>query len=140
MSTPTYDPSAVIIIFAGNRILGYADGTFVKVSRNSETFKLYKGTSGEGARAKSLDKSATVTLTLMHTSPSNDILAANAALDEAASSGVTALLIKDLSGRTIHQAQEAWVKKPADSEFGKEIATREWTIECNDISMGVNGS
>ena len=60
MSVKNYDPAQVDVIVAGILIEGYAAGTFVTVSRNSDTWKLKKGADGEGARAKSNDKSGLV--------------------------------------------------------------------------------
>lgn len=139
MSVKTYDPAGIAIIVAGGPIEGFAPDTFVVAARRNPSWALTVGADGEGARAKSNDKSGTITFTLIQTSLSNDFLSSLAALDELTNNGVGPLLIKDLNGDTIIAAGTAWVQKPADSEYGKEIATREWVLETDDLNMFVGG-
>jgi hypothetical protein len=128
-----YDPAEVQVVFAGIKIGGFADGTFVTVARDNPSFNSIVGSDGEGARAKSNDRSATVTVTLVQTSDSNDALSAAMNLDELSGDGVGALMIKDNSGRTLVQAETAWLEKPADLEFAREITNREWSIKTNEL-------
>lgn len=139
MSTKTYDPSQVLCSFLGNQLSGFADGTFVKVSRDEAGFMKMTGADGEVARARNKNKGGKITFTLMQSSASNDILSAAAASDEQTGTGIGALLIKDANGTTVVSVQNAWVEKLADSEFGKELGTREWSIDCDKIEMTVGG-
>src|SRR3990172_3302697 len=122
MPVRSYDPAQVTVVFAGIPIEGFADGTFLTAERANPMFNTMVGSDGEGARAKSNDTSGSVTLTLMQTSLSNDALSALAALDETSGDGVGPLLIKDGLGRTLIQAESAWLEKPANAEFGREIS------------------
>lgn len=131
----TFDPKAVEIILAGISFEGYADGTFVTVARDNDSFSSLVGSDGEGARALSNDKSGTITATLLQTSVTNAALSALANLDEATGDGVGPLLIKDNSGTTLVSAETAWILKPADIEFGREISNREWTIKTDSLTM-----
>lgn len=140
MSAKSYDPAQVSVIFAGIIVEGYADGTFVLAARNNPSFSLKVGASGEGARAKSNDRSGTVTITLMQSSASNDLLSAQAALDEASGDGIGSLLIKDLSGTTLVSAETAWIQKPSDMERAKEISDAQWVIETDVLNMFVGGN
>ena len=72
----TYDPLLVGMTFGGVPIVGIADGTFIKVSRNEDDWKDYAGTEGEVVWARQHDKRGTVTFTLKNTSPSNEDLSA----------------------------------------------------------------
>ena len=40
--------------------------------------------------------------------------------------------VKDLKGGLIFSAQDAWIVKPPNREFGKEAPTREIEIDCGD--------
>jgi len=82
MALKTYDPAQVTIIFAGIPISGFAEGTFVSVERNEDSWALQVGADGEATRAKSNNKSGRVTLTLIQSSFSNDALSAVMAVDE----------------------------------------------------------
>lgn len=140
MSVKTYNPADVAIIFAGVPVEGIADGTFVTVARNNQSYNMNIGSDGEGVRAKSNDKGGTVTLTLMQSSVSNDALSALSILDEASGDGVGPLLIKDNSGRTLCSAETAWIQKPADVEFAREATTREWVFETDLLDMFIGGN
>lgn len=131
----TYDPSKVVMTFLGNPITGYADGSFIKAGRNEDTFKLTVGSSGEGCRTRSTNRSGKVTLTLMQSSAANDLLSAAHRLDELVGTGVGALLIKDLNGTALVEAPNCWITKPADMEFAKEVGNREWILECEAMIL-----
>lgn len=136
----TYDPSQVSIVIGGHTLSGFADGTFVTVVRDEDSWSLAIGTDGEGARAKSNNKSGTITVTLLQTSDSNRILSDFALADELSNSGVFPLLVKDASGNSLYTAETAWVQKPADSEFAREVGNREWTIRTDNLQVYVGGN
>jgi hypothetical protein len=140
MSVKTFDPANVTVVFAGIIVEGYADGSFITAARNNPMFNLKMGSSGEGARAKSNDKSGLVTLTLMQSSASNALLSAQAELDELQNDGVGSLLIKDLLGTTLVSAETAWLRKPSDVEYSNEITGRQWEIETDALNMFVGGN
>jgi hypothetical protein len=133
MAITTYDPKQVVVSFLGNLLTGYAGGSFVTAQRSADSFTLHVGADGEAVRTRSSNRSGTVTVKLVQTSPSNDVLAAAAAGDELAGSGVGPLFVKDLGGRTLVAAQNAWVKKPAVVDFGADVADREWTLETDEL-------
>lgn len=136
----TYDPKNVSVIVGGSIMTGFADGTFVEVERNENAFNLKIGVDGEGTRAKSNNKSGKVTITLMQSSPSNDTLSGFTAADELSNTGAVPVLVKDNSGRTICTALTAWVQKYANASFAKEVTTRKWVLETDDIEMFVAGN
>lgn len=140
MSVKTYNAGDLSIIFAGIPFEGLADGTIVTVARNNPSFTDTTGSDGEGARAASNDKSGTITVTLLQTSITNDFLSAHARLDEATKEGAAPLLVKDNSGRTVAQAETAWIEKPADIEFAREISNREWVFKTDNLDMFVGGN
>lgn len=139
MAVKTYDPKKLLITFAGVPVEGLADGTFLSVERNNDSFQLMVGADGEGARAKSNDNGGTATLTLIQTSKTNSIFSAFSALDEASGDGVAPFSVKDLSGDTVIFAASAWIKKPATAEFGREISNREWVIESDNFTIFSGG-
>jgi hypothetical protein len=138
----TYDPAQVTIIFAGIPISGRGEATFLSVERNEDAWALQVGADGDATRAKSNNRSGRVTLTLLQSSAANDALSALAKVDEATPGGDAAapLLIKDLSGRTLVQAETAWVVKQAAAEFAREASEREWILESNDLDVLVGGN
>ncbi len=139
-TTKTYDPGLVVVQFGPYIMTGFQDGTFVKAARNEDTFKVYVGADGTPARSRSRNKSGTIEVTLAQTSPSNDMLASAHSADELLGAGMYPLTIKDLNGTTLVAAAEAWVRKPADVEEGKEISPRAWTLETGALAMWAGGN
>ena len=140
MSLRTYDPKQVAVIIAGQIISGFADGTFVNVERDEDTWSLQVGADVEATRAKSNNKSGTLTVTLQQGSPSNAVLAALATADELTNTGIFSFLIKDNSGNSLHLAETAYIQKPAGSEYGREAGTREWVIRTDNLTTTPAGN
>lgn len=139
MATKTYSPVDVAVIYGGAIISGFADGTFITVSRDEDAFMKKVGADGEVARARNANRSGSVTLTLLQSSASNDVMAAFHAADSLSSGAALPLLIKDNSGRTLVAADAAWVKKEPDITRSKEIETVEWVLDCGQIVSFIGG-
>jgi Protein of unknown function (DUF3277) len=135
-----YDPAQILMTFNGIPIVGYADGTFVEVERNEDSFTLLVGADGKGVRSRNQNRSGRIRFTLLQVSPSNDVLSQAAQADEVAGAGVGACQVKDNFGSTVVHAPNAWVLKPATVSFAKEAGTREWEIETDYLTMTVGGS
>lgn len=143
MAAPaTYNPADVHIIFNGVPIEGYADGQFVLVARANPMWTSGTGSDGSGWRAKSNDRSGSVTVTLLQTSPSNDELGLLAQADELAGQGMGPLMVKDTSGRSIAFTDAAWCEKMPDMSFEREVVSRVWVFKSTDLTHqpGGNGS
>lgn len=126
----TYNASRVTVIFAGFPVTGFADGTFVNITMINDGITTQVGADGEIARAINTDRRCTVTLTLQQTSMANDFLSTFFDIDMLTCGGrVGPILIQDLCGTTLFSASQAWIVKPADVEFSKEISTRAWQIQ-----------
>jgi hypothetical protein len=136
----TYDPKAVRIIIGGVPIGGFAAGTFLSLAMDEQAFTKETGADGETARAKSNNNGGTATITLMQTSPSNDVLAAIAQADRLLNAGVVPILIQDGSGRTTLFSATGWVQKQPDAAFGLEIEDREWVMDLSDVDYFVGGN
>lgn len=140
MAAKTYDPSQVAIIVGGFQVTGFADGTFLTVERNADNFALYIGTDGEGTRAKSNNKSGRMTFTLAQSSDANAFLSALVTADELSNSGIVPVLVKDNSGSSLYSAETAWIVKHPAAEFGREIGTREWILETDNLAVFTGGN
>lgn len=135
MSTATYDAGRVVITFGPHVVTGYADGTFVKASRDNDTFTKRTGADGHGTRTRLRSKAGSIELTLEQTSPSNDYLAGVAVSDELLGNGVMPVVVKDLNGKSLATAAEAWIRKPADLEDAKEAGTRSWILDTCELVL-----
>lgn len=136
----TYAADEVRIVVGGAPVTGLADGTFVSISRDEQAFNKVTGADGVTSRAKTGNRAGTITLTLQQTSPANDVVSALMIADEESNSGVTSVLVKDTSGRTLHFAASAWVQQMPDTDFSKDIEEREWVLDCAAIDSFVGGN
>jgi len=134
-----YDPGRIVVIWNGIQIQGYAHDSFVKCSRNEDTFTQKVGANGDVVRIRNRNRMGKVVLTLQDTSPSNDLLSQAAQADERTGLGFGPLLVKDLNGTTVVQAANAWITKPADVEYGADTGNNEWTITCAELEMTIGG-
>ena len=125
----TYNAARVVVIYNGFNITGFADGTFINITMQNDGITTQVGADGELARAVNADRRCTVTITLQQTSNANDFLSTMFSVDALTCGGrIGPILVQDLCGDTLFAASEAWIVKPADIEFGKEITTRAWAI------------
>ena len=141
MATKDYDPKKVAVTINGQLVEGFADGTFITVTRNNQSWSVASGASGETARMKSNDKSGTVELTLMQTSAFNDILSGLFGADELNGAGKFSFALIDENGSTNLGATEMWVQQPPTVEYGKELGDRVWTLESGEITyLSIGGT
>lgn len=139
MSTHSYDPTLVAVSIDNQTVVGFATGTFVEVSLDTDAYTDAVGASGDVVRVKSADKRGVIKLTLMASSPSNDILSALAVLDEAGA-GVRAVSVKDGTGTSLHSGDKAWVKKIPNGSYGTEAGNRDWEIRVAKLEHFVGGT
>lgn len=142
MSAPlgTYDPSRVIIAVGSVIVTGFGPDGFIKVARNEDGVMLQMGAGGDGAITINQNKSGTIDLTLMQTSPSNLLLSAILRLMEGAGKGVVPFQVKDVLDKgTLCSAQSCWVKKWPDMERAKELGVVTWPLESNQIEFFIGG-
>ena len=130
MAAKFYDPNAILIYFAGNRIQGFADGEFLNYDRMSPGFQDVVGTDGEVARSKSNDTRIKVMIKLMQTAASNLVLSSvhNTDLNAPNGAGVGTLLIQDLQGFTYVSCAQAWIVKYPTGSNERTAKPREWEL------------
>ena len=136
----TYDVSRIYVSVNGIPITGFADGTFIKVTRAGDAYTRVVGADGVVSRAKSNDKSGEIAIILSQTSPSNKVLSSIALLDELSGGGVVPIGVSDAVSGSKYVAAHAWVRKQPDVEYGKEISNREWVLDCSNITFVTLGA
>lgn len=121
-------------------IEGYADGTGIGIAKQAAGFTFQVGNDGEPLRSRSNNEHYNVTLTLMQSSDSNDLLSALHNADLQFGLGVFDFAIRDLSGRTTFDARSCFIMQNPDIEFAREGTTREWTIICPSVLVFTGGN
>ena len=135
-----HDPGRIVGSWKGIPFLGFMDGTFLSAARAEAAFSESVGAQGDVTRVRSRNRTGTVTLTLKAASPTNDLLTAQAILDELTGLGYGPLLIKDLNGTTVVEAAIAWIEKVPDTEFATEESGREWVFKCAELYIAAGGN
>lgn len=133
----TYNPSDVYLTLAGVNMIGWNDVTIV---RASESFKFIKGIRGKHTRVRELDSSALVTIALMQTSPSNDILSEILSQDEVSGTGLLEITLADKSGNSLMSSSEAYLVGFPSKSFKDSIEFITWTIQCQSTDDYIIGS
>jgi hypothetical protein len=138
----TYNPADVTLSVGGKQISGYANGTFLKIERDEDSWAKDTGADGETCRTKSNNRGGKITFTLMQSSASNQVLSALAALDEISGGGAVPVMVRDNSpgGKSLYFCEQGWILKPANSEFSKSATTREWVIDTGNLIVNVGGN
>lgn len=135
MSTKTYDPKQMKITFGGLILGAFADGTFLEVERDEDTFSRKVGASGEACWVRNRNRGGKITFTVMQDSLTNDGLSAFVVVDELTGQGVQSFFAAEANGTTAVHSGECRISKPAKVTRGKEHNSVEWTIDCADIDI-----
>jgi hypothetical protein len=136
----TYDPKLVIITFGPVIITGYAEGTFVTITQNGESFEKVRGSDGGVDRVNKNSADYAVAVTLRQTSLTNDALSVIAAADRLDNSGKKPLTVKDLNGTSLFFAEQAWIGKEPDDENSDSLGSREWRFDTGIASKFTGGN
>ena len=140
MANYTYSSKEVSILAGTAEIKGYGDGDFVSIEMVEDAFTVISGADGEATWSQNPSTLSTVTITLMSSSPSNDVLSALHITDRSTGLGTFPLFIKDNSGRDLFVSDAARITKMPTITKGKEVGSREWTISCANSVMFAGGN
>lgn len=131
MTVATYDAKAVQVVFGGFTMSGFAKDSKVDIEFDENAWTKQIGVDGEGTRSKTNNQGAKITVKLMQSSKSNDILSGIEKLDRMTNSGALPLMIKDSSGNSLYLCESAWIAKHPKVEFSVDAGPREWLFETD---------
>jgi hypothetical protein len=125
-----YDPQDYSVTFNGIPIEGFDGDDFIDIEFDSEGYQDDIGADGHVVRYKSCDQRATITFTLMATSPTNKFLSVmyNADIKAPNGMGVGPILIRNTQGATVFMGAQAWIQKMPKSTLGPKLGSREWKL------------
>lgn len=126
----TYDPMDVTTIVGGVYLTGYGED-LVSVVKDEEQFTVAVGAQGDVTRSKVNNPLGTITVTLQRTSPQVPYL------DGLANSGklVPVSVVYAGTPKETNISTQAYLKKPADREYGAEAGDKTYEFQCLDLSM-----
>lgn len=135
----TYSPEEIqVVISVADQVhvvSGFADGSFINITRQTPASELYVGADLSAGRTKRRNKASVIDITLAQYSASNDVFQRIQIMDEedATDAYVFALTIKDNSGRTVAFSNQAFIATTPDVTFDTTMGTRAWQISA--VSM-----
>lgn len=141
-----YSPESLIIILSKgdfvHRIQGYADGTFLNISRLTPASVLYVGSDLSAGRTKRRNKASDISITLHQYSASNAVLQALQAADEEDDSDawVFSITIKDTSGTSIWSSNQAFIGTVPDVGMSSTTETRAWVLHAVGLSSNIGSN
>lgn len=131
LSVNTYSPGDVVLSFGGYKVVGWDQ---ISTNRTSNVFLQQKGIRGKHTRVPSQDTSALITVSLIQTSPSNDVFSEVLSQDELNGTGRLEVILKDQSGRSIFQSNEAYIVGFPETKYSGGFEYRVWSIMCQRTS------
>lgn len=137
-----FNPKRYPIVFGGAQLQGFAPDKMCKFEFDTDDTSDVVGVDGEVSFSVNFDQRAKLTVYLMQTSDSNDILsAARLALRLSANGeAVVALRCEDLNGRTVISGPECWVMSAPKPEHGKVADVNEWVIRIANAEAFFGGN
>lgn len=133
----TYDPSKVIITIDDVILHGFADGDFFTAKYDEDCYTKLKGIDGEVSRVRSSFKSGEMEFTVSSASAVNHEL--NGFNPEFGYLKTYPITVVDLSGKSVIDADRAWLKKAPDLQWGKEVGEYKWVFDCAQMTIVYDG-
>jgi Bacteriophage KPP10, Structural protein ORF10 len=137
-----FDPSQFNIVLGGVTMQGFSESAMAKFEFDGESMSDVVGVDGEVSRSQNMDRRAKVTVSLMQTSSTNDLLSAMYLAGRASQNGsdVVAFRMEDLNGRLVIGGAEAWIQDTPKPSYGKSASEYEWVIRVANCDAFFGGN
>lgn len=135
----TYNPGDVILTVGSYQAQGWDE---ISIERPVKAFRLVQGIRGKHVRIYDSNTTATLTVSLMQVSPTNDVFSEIHRLDLLEGTGRIELTLSDKSGNSTFSSEEAFIESYPKKVFKDNIEFVVWTIICqstDDFLVGGNG-
>ena len=125
-----YSPDKVSVTWGGKMPMsGFADGTFISMSRNSARTDVTVGAQGDSGITRSADYTGLVEVTLLQNSPTNQYLTYLMSVEDTSDELVRANMeVIDPSGAVLAIAARCHLQTPADIVLGDGQNAKTWTF------------
>lgn len=129
MATTTYDPRDLTVMVNGVYLTGFSED-MAEFEKDEDGYEVKVGAQGDVARSKINNPLATLSITLLPSSPQVSML------DKLAISGelVPVSIIYNGDPKETTTVTEAYIKKPAARSYGTEAGDREYEVQCLDAT------
>ncbi len=130
-SVVSYSPKDVQLIIAGYQVTGWQT---ISITRTNKGFTNIRGIRNKNTRLRNKDTSATITVSLMMTAQSNEVLSYIHELDLEQGTGRLVITLKDNSGKSVFSSNEAYITGYPAVTNSANIDYRNWEIFCQTTS------
>jgi|SRR5215204_826611 len=137
-----WNPDLVDVIFGGVPLSGFAEDAMIKLSEANDRFTITAGVAGELTRSKDPATVGILTVSLMYSSNSNDVLSAAhiADIEAEGGAGVVPCAVNDRNGSGLFASPEAYIIRFPDLEMAKKIGKVEWQIQVTNYKLFIGGT
>ena len=135
----TYNPKMLVIVYGSREVDGFAEDDMVTIKPLGERTQIYSGADGSVGRSMDPNQTYEVTIALATTSKTNDYFSNVYNLDRSTGRGILPLTIKDLSGTTVFQANQAWITNFPEHKRGRKIEAQEWVFHTGQVANPMIG-
>lgn len=136
MAINTYSPSDVDFLIDGFKITGWEN---IALKRDNDSYTFIKGIRGKNTRVRNYNKSVSVELSILQTSEVHDVLTEihrqDAFGEDSADNGRLVLTLKDKSGSSQFQSEDAYIVGLPDLKFSQDFDTRVWRLQCHTFNI-----
>lgn len=142
----TYSPEDFVIVISNpdftHQVSGYVEGTFIDIERQVPASTGVVGADLTAGRVIRDNRYSIVTLSLMQTSQSIDVLSHLLERDTRLRNddGLFSILIKDTLGRSVWFSDQAFIGVDGNASFSTDIEGRDWVIECFNLKSTQGGN
>ncbi|HPQ71523.1 MAG TPA: hypothetical protein PKW95_20525 [bacterium] len=127
----SYDPNEVTLTIDGQPVSGFAEGSFVTVKRDAETWKAKAGIDGQVTRSLSHSELGKVTFTLTQFADFN-VDMQNLFIDDKKKKKPIDVEVK--YGKSVWSGT-GWIDKLPDVQFGNDAGTRAWSVSVANLKF-----
>lgn len=136
MSVKSINPSAVKVAIGPVIASGFGDD-MISVELDGDLYDVVQGCDGQATRVRKNVTTATVTLTLKQSSPTNAVLSGYVAVGELSNADVFPFGMTDLLGATVIASDAAFVLKAPPAAYGNSAKDNVWTIKLTGVTPGL---
>lgn len=109
---------------------GVIDGEFVTETSDNPRWVREHDRQGNATRVRNNNRGGSFSVTISASSPTNTRLSLAVQEDDVSEACVGPLVLKDLNGNTVLEADGAFLADMATVTFGAERGSRVWIFEC----------
>lgn len=122
----TYSPDKVFVLVNGAPLTGLGEDTAVELAPVADLSSYKVGMDGDVTRAVGTNRCCEITIRLLQSSPSNDVLSALIGLDTLTGGRLIAITVQDVLSRDLFVSPQSWLSARPTVTYAREASEREW--------------